>query len=136
MVCGYPPFFDQNPFGVYKKILKGVVAFPSHVSVSCHGAIRGFLQHKRYRRLGCTSKVCTDSLKTTPFFLGVDWSSVQDAMVVPPFVPRVLAEGDSSNFDFYREEELEEKSALTEEEREAFAAYDLCLGRAAGASCL
>lgn len=136
MVCGYPPFYDQNPFGVYKKILKGTIAFPSQVSVSCQGAIKGFLNSKRYRRLGCTSKVCTDSLKGTLFFTGVDWNSIKDMMVVPPYVPTILAEGDTSNFDYYAEEDVEEKAVLGIEDREAFAAYDLCVGRPAGASCL
>ena len=136
MVCGYPPFYDQNPFGVYKKILKGTLTFPSHVSVMCQGAIKGFLHIKRYRRLGCTSKVCTDSLKTTLFFTGIDWNSVKDMLVVPPCVPTILADGDTSNFDYYAEEEVEEKSMLTIEEREAFEAFDVCVGRAAGASCL
>lgn len=136
MVCGYPPFYDHNPFGVYKKILKGTVSFPSHVSVLCQNVIKGFLNQKRFRRLGCTSKVCTDSLKTALFFAGIDWNSVKDMLVVPPFVPTILAEGDTSNFDYYPEEDIEEKSMLTFEEREAFAAYDTCVGRSAGASCL
>ena len=57
-------------------------------------------------------------------------------LVVPPYVPTILADGDTSNFDFYAEEEVEEKSMLTIDEREAFAAYDVCVGRSAGASCL
>ena len=138
MVCGYPPFYDQNPFNIYKKILKGQITFPSHVSVACSQAISGFLRNKRQQRWGCTSKVCTDSLHGSGklFFAGIDWTSIKEMLVVPPYVPTILAEGDTSNFDYYKEEEVEEKSMLTLEEREAFAAFDVCVGRAAGASCL
>lgn len=28
MILGYPPFFDDEPMGVYQKILGGRIAFP------------------------------------------------------------------------------------------------------------
>lgn len=27
----YPPFFDDNPFGIYQKILAGKLEFPRHL---------------------------------------------------------------------------------------------------------
>ncbi|GLD71005.1 rho family-interacting cell polarization regulator 1-like protein [Lates japonicus] len=30
-VRGYPPFFDDNPFGIYQKILAGKLEFPRHL---------------------------------------------------------------------------------------------------------
>jgi len=27
MLCGYPPFYDENPFGIYQKILVGKPIF-------------------------------------------------------------------------------------------------------------
>lgn len=27
----YPPFFDDNPFGIYQKILSGKLDFPRHL---------------------------------------------------------------------------------------------------------
>ena len=28
MLAGFPPFFDENPFGIYQKILAGKIEFP------------------------------------------------------------------------------------------------------------
>ena len=30
MLAGYPPFYDENPFGIYQKILQGKLEFPRH----------------------------------------------------------------------------------------------------------
>ncbi len=35
MLAGYPPFFDENPFGIYEKILSGKVEWPRCVLISC-----------------------------------------------------------------------------------------------------
>ena len=31
MLAGYPPFYDDNPFGIYQKILAGKVEFPDWI---------------------------------------------------------------------------------------------------------
>lgn len=31
MLAGYPPFFDDNPFGIYEKILSGKIDWPRQV---------------------------------------------------------------------------------------------------------
>lgn len=136
MVVGYPPFYDQNPFGVYKKILKGVIKFPVGVSVVTQSAIKGFLNTRRFRRLGCTSKTGVDSLKGHLYFSGIEWNSAAKMLILPPYVPTILADGDTSNFDYYAEESVEETTNLTADERNAFAELDLIVGRPAGSSCL
>ncbi len=138
MATGYPPFYDQNPFGVYKKILKGSVKFPSGSSIpsSLQSAVKGFLTTRRFRRLGCTTAVPIDSLKRNIFFFGVDWGSAEKMLIVPPYVPTILSDGDTANFDYYPEEVIEETSNLSADERNAFAELDLILDRPVGASCL
>ncbi len=34
MLAGYPPFYDENPFGIYQKILAGKIDFPKHFDVN------------------------------------------------------------------------------------------------------
>ena len=34
MLAGYPPFYDENPFGIYQKILAGKIEFPRHFDQS------------------------------------------------------------------------------------------------------
>lgn len=44
MLAGYPPFLDDDPLSTYKKILKGVLTFPPHLSVTARDLIRKLLQ--------------------------------------------------------------------------------------------
>lgn len=30
-LCRYPPYFDDQPFGIYEKILNGKIDWPRHV---------------------------------------------------------------------------------------------------------
>ena len=31
LLCRYPPFFDDKPFGIYEKILAGKIDWPKHM---------------------------------------------------------------------------------------------------------
>ena len=33
MLAGYPPFYDENPFGIYQKVLAGRMDFRKHLDV-------------------------------------------------------------------------------------------------------
>uniref|UniRef100_G1NPF4 Protein kinase domain-containing protein n=1 Tax=Meleagris gallopavo TaxID=9103 RepID=G1NPF4_MELGA len=37
MLSGFPPFFDDNPFGIYQKILAGKIDFPRHLDLYVNG---------------------------------------------------------------------------------------------------
>ena len=43
MLAGYPPFYDENPFGIYEKILLGRIAFPSHFDSAARDIIKRLL---------------------------------------------------------------------------------------------
>lgn len=40
LLAGYPPFFDDNPLGIYEKILNGKFGFPSHIDYVAKDLIR------------------------------------------------------------------------------------------------
>jgi serine/threonine protein kinase len=52
MLAGYPPFFDDNPFGIYEKILAGRIYFPSHIDATAKDLIKKLLTADRTKRLG------------------------------------------------------------------------------------
>lgn len=52
MLAGYPPFFDDNPFGIYEKILAGRIYFPSHIDPAAKDLIKKLLTADRTKRLG------------------------------------------------------------------------------------
>ena len=52
MLAGYPPFFDDNPFGIYEKILGGKIDWPRHIDPVAKDLIKKFLVQDRTKRLG------------------------------------------------------------------------------------
>ena len=44
MLAGYPPFYDDEPWGIYQKILEGRVQFPSHFTRFARDIVRKLLQ--------------------------------------------------------------------------------------------
>ena len=61
--------------------------------------------------------------------MGISWDSVGKRLLVPPFVPTVKSDGDTSNYDYYPEEAVEEIGNLTKEERAMFNEFDVLLDR-------
>lgn len=52
MLVGYPPFYDENPFGIYEKILGGKIDWPRHIDPIAKDLIKKLLTHDRTKRLG------------------------------------------------------------------------------------
>ncbi|XP_028319278.1 cAMP-dependent protein kinase catalytic subunit PRKX isoform X2 [Gouania willdenowi] len=75
MLAGYPPFFDDNPFGIYQKILAGKLEFPRHLDFYVKDLIKKFLVIDRARRLG-NMKNGADDVKKHRWFKSVDWELV------------------------------------------------------------
>ena len=128
MLAGYPPFFSTNPFSVYQKILQGKIKYPKWFNRASKTVVSDFLQANRSSRLGCTIGGF-GSITRHSFFNGVSWDSAKKAQIQPILVPTVVSEGDSSNFDFYMEEDSEISSNLKAEERALFKEFDPLLDR-------
>lgn len=104
MLAGYPPFYEENPFGIYEKILLGRLHCPSHFDSSSRDLIKRLLTADRTRRLG-NLKNGVDDIKKHRFFKGVDWDALVQKKVRAPIVPDVEDENDTSLFEAYDEEE-------------------------------
>jgi serine/threonine protein kinase len=52
MLSGHPPFYDNEPMGIYKKILGCVIEFPPFFSLRAKDIIRKLLNPIIERRLG------------------------------------------------------------------------------------
>jgi hypothetical protein len=48
----YPPFFDDNSFGIYEKILMGKVQFSAHFDLLAKDLLKRLLVSDRTKRLG------------------------------------------------------------------------------------
>lgn len=100
MLCGYPPFYDENPFGIYQKILVGKIDYPKHVDEFAKDIIKRLLHADKTLRLGCLSKGA-DDIKRHKFFRGVDWNALHSRRIQAPIVPQVDSLRDTHNFESY-----------------------------------
>lgn len=105
MLAGYPPFYDENNYAIYEKILKGIYSFPPYVDAVSRDFIRGLLLADVSKRLGNLSSG-TVQIKSHPFFYGLDWEALKGKQVQPPIVPAFRHPGDTGNFERYPEEPI------------------------------
>ncbi len=55
MLAGYPPFYDDNPMGIYKKIIEGQYEIPVVICSSARDLIQRFLKADCRMRFGCAN---------------------------------------------------------------------------------
>lgn len=102
MLAGYPPFFDDNPFGIYQKVLAGKISFPRHFDVKPKELIKRLLTADRTKRFGCL-RGGADDVKKHKWYKDVNWETVPARALVPPLIPELGSETDTSMFDKYPE---------------------------------
>ncbi|XP_075536916.1 protein kinase, cAMP-dependent, catalytic subunit 3 isoform X1 [Dermacentor variabilis] len=102
MLAGYPPYFDDNPFAIYEKILAGKVEWPRHIDPVAKDLIKKLLVNDRTKRLG-SMKNGAEDVKRHRWFKGTNWEDVLEKKLKPPIVPKVSHDGDTGNFDDYPE---------------------------------
>jgi serine/threonine protein kinase len=68
MLAGYPPFFDDNPFGIYEKILAGKIEWPRHLDPVAKDLIKKLLVQDRTKRLGNMKVSFVHSLNVNYFY--------------------------------------------------------------------
>eukprot|EP00922_Rhytidocystis_sp_ex-Travisia-forbesii_P049014 GHVS01072980.1.p1 GENE.GHVS01072980.1~~GHVS01072980.1.p1 ORF type:complete len:655 (+),score=99.17 GHVS01072980.1:253-2217(+) len=102
MLAGHPPFYDEAPVGIYKRILAGKIDFPIHIDSASRSLIRRLLVADPTKRLGCLQGGAQD-VSAHRFYKGVDWQHCIQRLIPPPFVPAVRGPLDTSMFDDYPE---------------------------------
>lgn len=53
MLCGYPPFSDDNNFSTYEKILSGKIDWPKSFDPIAKDLVKKLLTNDRTKRIGC-----------------------------------------------------------------------------------
>ena len=119
MLAGYPPFFDDNPFGIYEKILSGKIDWPRQVEPLAKDLIKKLLVQDRTKRLG-NMKNGADDVKRHRWFKNIDWEDVFYKKIKPPIVPNVSYDGDPRNYDDYPETDFRKVPPVTEREQRLF----------------
>ncbi|XP_052783688.1 cAMP-dependent protein kinase catalytic subunit PRKX-like isoform X2 [Mya arenaria] len=98
MIVGFPPFFDDQPFGIYEKILAGKIDWPRHIDPVAKDLIKKLLVPDRTKRLG-NMKNGAEDIKKHKWFKSVDWEDVLNRKLTPVIKPKVLHDGDISNYE-------------------------------------
>lgn len=122
MIAGYPPFYDESPFGIYQKVLAGRVDFPRHFDVKAKDIVRRLLVHDRAKRYGCT-KLGAEELKKHKWFKGMDWEALLNRRIEPFFIPPVKSADDTSLFDRYPESTEGSAPAIAAKDQELFEGF-------------
>jgi protein kinase X len=122
-LCGYPPFYDEHPFGIYQKILTGSIEWPRHFSVQATGLLTELLKPNITERIGCLKNAAED-VKRHAFFEGCDWDAIFNLRVENiPTVPELNGDDDCSMFDDYPDSVEVAEVALSQEDNQKFDAF-------------
>jgi len=105
MLAGYPPFYDEDPLGIYQKILEGKIKFPWHFDRHSKDLCKKLLTADLTKRLGNLKGGAEDVKKHKWYSAGtpaVDWERLLlNEYMDAPVQPEVKDEADTSNFDDY-----------------------------------
>lgn len=105
MLSGYPPFYDDSPYGIYQKILAGKIEFPKLFNKEgrpqwCKDLIKKLCCVDKTKRLGCSTRGA-EEVKLHKWFRGVNWQKVEDKQIPSPWFPKMDNEFDTQCFDKY-----------------------------------
>jgi len=114
MLAGYPPFYDENPFGIYQKILAGKIEFPRHFDVHAKDLVKKLLSADRTKRIG-NLKGGAEDIKKHKWFKGFDFAALLSYNFQSPIVPELRNEGDTHNFDKYPESVEDNSQPIVDE---------------------
>ena len=109
MLAGYPPFYDNDAFAIYKAILNSKItpeSFPRHFETHSRDLIKKLLTKDRTKRIGA-SKNGAEDIKKHKWYRGLNWAALYNKTMEPPidssmeYVPSVKGVLDVSNFTAY-----------------------------------
>ncbi|KAI8806893.1 camp-dependent protein kinase 6 [Cladochytrium replicatum] len=105
MLAGHPPFYDEDHFKLYEKILACKLRFPSHFDQQAKDLVKRLLQPDLTKRFGNLKDGVLDIKRHRWFVEGLtDWEGLLRLEVTAPYVPTVSHDGDTGNFDSYPED--------------------------------
>jgi len=100
MLAGYPPFYDEDPLGIYQKILEGKIKFPWHFDRHSKDLIKKLLTADLTKRLG-NLKDGAEGIKKHKWFQEINWDELLKRETPPPIKPDVGDDKDTNNFEKY-----------------------------------
>ena len=96
MLTGRLPFAIKRGCKMSMKIYEKKVLFPSNINSNAKDLIEKLLIVNPKERLGIDG---SESIKSHPFFEGVDWNLAYEKKLTPPFIPKLKSDTDLRYFD-------------------------------------
>lgn len=84
MLVGYPPFYADNPFGIYEKILNGKYEWPRLMDPVAKDLVKKLLVPDRVKRLG-NMKNGAEDVRRHRWFKHLDWEDVYNRRLTVTF---------------------------------------------------
>jgi len=98
MICGQPPFCDEDPMGIYQKILAGKVYFPKYFDKNAKALVKKLLTADLSKRYGNLKDGPQDVLKHA-WFASLNFSELEEYKVAAPYKPKMSSDSDFSNYE-------------------------------------
>ena len=98
MLAAYSPFHGDDEEKLFKAIKEGEVKYPASFSEEAKSFIKCLLEKEPIKRLGMPTS-SHGNIRENKFFSKIDWIRLQNRQVEPPYMPKLKASTDHSNFD-------------------------------------
>ena len=100
MLVGIPPFpIDNKPESI-EKVKAGIKEYPETVDRVSRSLIKRLTCTNPAKRLGAKD---IQEIFNHKWFAGINWVALLLKKETPPVIPKYLHPGDTSNFDYYSE---------------------------------
>lgn len=100
LLCGQPPFMDDDVNQLYQKILGGKIVFPNDFDPDARDLIQKLLCVDKDKRLGANVQTGTKDVRAHPFFKDVNWNWIDKRLVKPPIQPEIKS---SEDLDYWKD---------------------------------
>jgi len=98
MIVGQPPFCDEDPMGIYQKILAGKIYFPKYFDKNAKALVKKLLTADLSKRYG-NLKDGSDVILKHKWFSSLDWQKLEKLEIPAPYKPTMKDDTDVSNFE-------------------------------------
>lgn len=98
MIVGQPPFCDEEPMGIYQKILAGKIYFPKYFDKNAKTLVKKLLTADLSKRYG-NLKAGPDDIIKSKWFASLAWDKLLARQIPSPYKPQVKDDKDVSNFE-------------------------------------
>ena len=95
LMCGLPPFYDQNMQRMYHKIQSAPLRFPAFLAPETKQFLSGLLTRGVLSRMGSTRDF--DEMRDHAYFARYSWSKVENKEYSPEIVPKNISSQSAEN---------------------------------------